>query len=489
MSKVKKILALSIAAVTAMGMSVTTYALPESTSATITINNAGPNAKFNYVQIVEANPTTETGWDIKDDYLDEFQDTDAFGEIDEQTILNGMIYKATSGANGVEISGFDTKYAAALDAVWEEITAPTAQSGSASPITVQAAGVYVIRGYEADYTYGTMAGYVAFEPYDTTTGLPTDLKDTSVEAKRVPNKTTKTAEDEDKVVGIGRIVSYTVTSTVPYFAPTDLNTAEYWFGDTISGAEYVLNDDEKVEVSVETSSGFKKTYPVDPDTTTNAPKQSISVNLSEILEDNKYANDTITITYEAKVTDVYVGNDAFTGKGENDPSFGKDKEELFTGDVTMTKYNEDGTVQLEGAGFQVKKVGDDQTVLKFTKVGDGVYKYDQESGEEEVFTGKNGTVTLQGLDLGGYEFKETTAPEGYTINAETRVAVVELVEGKETAETEEDVKDGSTSLNDTKLSSLPSTGGIGTTIFTIGGCAIMIVAAGLYFATRKKTEK
>ena len=36
---------------------------------------------------------------------------------------------------------------------------------------------------------------------------------------------------------------------------------------------------------------------------------------------------------------------------------------------------------------------------------------------------------------------------------------------------------------------LPSTGGIGTTIFTIGGCAIMIIAAGLFFATRRKTEK
>ena len=46
-----------------------------------------------------------------------------------------------------------------------------------------------------------------------------------------------------------------------------------------------------------------------------------------------------------------------------------------------------------------------------------------------------------------------------------------------------------TSIPNTKLASLPSTGGIGTTIFTIGGCAIMIVAAGLFFATRRKAEK
>ncbi|MCI9142659.1 MAG: LPXTG cell wall anchor domain-containing protein [Lachnospiraceae bacterium] len=48
---------------------------------------------------------------------------------------------------------------------------------------------------------------------------------------------------------------------------------------------------------------------------------------------------------------------------------------------------------------------------------------------------------------------------------------------------------GGEGITNTKLSSLPSTGGIGTTIFTIGGCAIMILAAGLYFASRRKSAK
>lgn len=42
-------------------------------------------------------------------------------------------------------------------------------------------------------------------------------------------------------------------------------------------------------------------------------------------------------------------------------------------------------------------------------------------------------------------------------------------------------------ITNTKLASLPSTGGIGTTIFTIAGCLIMVAAAALFFASRKKT--
>lgn len=48
---------------------------------------------------------------------------------------------------------------------------------------------------------------------------------------------------------------------------------------------------------------------------------------------------------------------------------------------------------------------------------------------------------------------------------------------------------GEASATDTTVSSLPETGGIGTTIFTIGGCAIMVIAAALYFVNRKKQEK
>ena len=53
-------------------------------------------------------------------------------------------------------------------------------------------------------------GYVAFGPYDTTTGAPTNLVNTTVEAKRTPSSITKSSNDENKVVEIGRTVTYSV---------------------------------------------------------------------------------------------------------------------------------------------------------------------------------------------------------------------------------------------------------------------------------------
>lgn len=484
MSKVKKILALSMAVATAMGMSVTAYALPGDTSATITIDNAGANAKFNNVQVVVANPTTETGWDIVDDYYDEFQT--GFGNMTEQQILAGMIYEATGNA-GSPITDFDTKYAVALDAICATIVAPTADTGSTSPLSVDSAGVYVIRGFEEGYTYGTMAAYISFGEYDTATGVPTILNNATVEAKRVPTTVDKSSDDADKVTEIGKTLTYTVTGTVPYIPETELSTAQYWVTDNISGAEYVLTS-EVLKVTVETTGGFKKTYDVVPG------KDEFTLDLTEILAGNTYANDEITISYQAEVTDIIVGNEVQVGTGENNGDYGHDSDSSFTGNVKLLKLasDEDNEVNLEDnakladADFVMYKV--ENGAKKYATVGnDGKLTgwVDEKENATTLTTDANGEIKVEGLDLGTYWFEEIEAPEGYSLDATPVDAEITLENQTATAviEGEQAVKFNTT------LSALPGTGGIGTTIFTIGGCVIMVTAAGLYFATRKKTEK
>lgn len=127
------------------------------------------------------------------------------------------------------------------------------------------------------------------------------------------------------------------------------------------------------------------------------------------------------------------------------------------------------------------------------------------SSEEEA---NKGQLIIRGLAKGTYYLKEVKAPTGYSLSDHEYEIVVDAtidddgnltawkvtVDGKElfavsngTITTEKNDENGH--IPNTKLSSLPSTGGIGTTIFTIGGCAIMIVAAGLYFASRRKSAK
>ena len=125
------------------------------------------------------------------------------------------------------------------------------------------------------------------------------------------------------------------------------------------------------------------------------------------------------------------------------------------------------------------------TPLKFKLQENGNYRYapDAEDASTVVKTNAEGKIVVEGLNVGTYHFKETKAPEGYSINTDGKDITLTQT-GVATA-----IVKASGKLNDTKLNALPSTGGIGTTIFTIGGCAIMIVAAGLFFATRRKTQK
>ena len=132
---------------------------------------------------------------------------------------------------------------------------------------------------------------------------------------------------------------------------------------------------------------------------------------------------------------------------------------------------------------------------------------------------KAGQLGFTGLDAGAYTLVETAAPKGYTINNEKIPVVITAeynddgtlktysikINGEATSTYEAtytgegtsistitniEIKDSpQTQIKNTKISELPSTGGIGTTIFTIGGCLIMIVAAGLFFVSRRKSAK
>ena len=465
MSKVKRILSVIMAMVMVLAMSVPTFAATKDT-ATITVDNAG-SATLTYAQVIKADQPTKTGWNFVNNDVAQAYMT-AFGVADAQAAIEAMIPATSVDAN---------KLGAAQANAANSVTFGT----MTNPQIVDAAGVYLVKATEAGYTYNLMSAYIGFGEV-TITGEEGDVKydypslvDAKLTAKKTPIKVEKEAVDTDNVVATGDILTYNVKTTVPFIAPTDADKT-FWAYDELTGAEYT-----KEATITLGGENVTATYPI------TWEKTKFSVDLSGMINNaNSNAGKEVVITYKVKVTSE---NDIITNKAtaghKGTADFGSTEIKVYEGNITLTKTGENN-VKLADAGFEVRKDNKDSAALKFTKLADGVYKYDPEGKVTEVFTKADGTVKVQGLNVGTYYFKEKTAPKGYSVNQDQSEATLAVKEGEKAAA---DVLTAKTSMTDTKLNALPSTGGIGTTIFTIGGCAIMIVAAGLFFATRRKTQK
>ncbi|MCI9657926.1 MAG: SpaH/EbpB family LPXTG-anchored major pilin [Lachnospiraceae bacterium] len=520
MKKMKKFLSVLLAMAMVLGMSVTTFAAD---SATITVTgaepkvdadgNKGPEATFTYAQVIRADQTTTTGWqfcraDIRDKYIVAFGTTEeALGKMsaDEkeaagQSVLEQMTEIKTE-ENGVAVSASVSKALAGVAAI-----EPSIFGAMSNPQTVYEAGVYAIRPMQTGFTYSDMAAYVGFGPVNAA-NYP-DLTDATLAAKRVETSFTKSNADADKVVAVGDEITFTIRTNVPYFSPS-LTDTKYVITDTITGAEYVT-DPSSYTITMSGKDLKEKGAAITWGTGDKANTFTVDLSSQVFSAANEHVGKPVEITYKAKVTAVdTIENKAKAGNVSNDSIYGTEiTDQLYTGEITMLKYgdgNKDNV--LAGAGFAVKtSSGENAAALAFREAATGSYIYVKEAdvvkaadGTEtvtidktsvpvvrEVVTADNGTVVVKGLDAGTYYFEEKTAPKGYSVNAEEKIVELKLPQGADTATAN---LTANTDMNDTKLASLPSTGGIGTTIFTIGGCAIMIAAAGLYFSLRRRTEK
>ena len=501
MSKVKRILSVIMAMVMVLAMSVPTFA-GTVTPSKITVNNLDAKATITWLQIIEPSQSTATGWTFTNGALAEFQKVTAFSELDEQQILWKLI-KYADKDNKVTVPADTTAadFQAAMVNVEKNLgNSYTDNDVKGNEITANKAGVYAIKATTTDtanYAYSPMAAFVSFKPYTT---APTALDNATVNAKRTTIKIEKTSSETDGVVEINKEVEYKVTTNVPYISDNVADKdVKYTITDKITGAEYsAKNGTLDVTVILGDGEAAKtETSQVTFKTETEPAGQSFVLDLSDIAKNRNNANLSLVIKYKAIVKSEKVENTVVPNDGNH--TFTPKTNTLYTAKITMTKTG-DASDKLEGAGFVVYRVDGEKTyyalVVKDTSKSNNEYvvtgwteNFETAKAENNlVMTDSEGKVVVRGLDDSyTYKFKEVKAPEGYSVNTDDSTATWD-------ASTDEkpqtpDKRTGTASMTDTKLSALPSTGGIGTTIFTIGGCAIMIVAAGLFFATRRKTQK
>lgn len=503
MKKMKKLFAMLLAFTMVLGMALTANAAY--TAVSIPVDGASSTAKFAKLHLIEADNTTDTGWKFASDTIQK-NFTDAFDILDAQEIIWKLIGNKDSSASlptGVT-AATDKQIADALANVKNGHT--FADSDYGTTLMADEAGVFYIDARETGFNYSPMAAYVSF---GYTNGVPSSLQCEGVVAKRqteVIEKDATSVENFDEITEIKREETYTVSSVVPYLPTTD-NNRIYKIIDELKGATYVSSTSGKVDVNVVVGEGtgkFEKDYVLDVTSITKGTSFTLDLSDDLLTEGtnktaiNKYANKTVTITYKAIVTDVIVGNDVYAGDGTTNgkDKFGSDHEDLYTGNITLTKYASDSdnnvltdNAKLAGAKFKVYKLVN-QNIKKWATF-DANNKFngwvDAESSATEVTTSDAaatlGQVKVSGLDSGTYWFKETVAPEGYSINETDVSAILALETGKGEAEAE---LTAVTTMIDTQLLALPSTGGIGTTIFTVAGCGIMIASAFFFLASRKK---
>lgn len=476
----KKIGALLVAAVMVLSMCTAVFA-DENANVEIKLENFNNAKKIEYMQIIKKDESTTSGWAFMNgagkcftDALNLENSSDA-----QQKVIWGLIKFQNDEVDlptGVTPA---TVTAADIDLALSKVAALTGFTISTDKTKIEAseAGIYAIKAEEEGYTYKTATAYVGFgEPYPALSG-------TKVIAKKSSTSVDKTTEDADHVVAIGDIVTYTIEAYVPFIDAANTTNRTFTITDKITGADYYLKGADSISsVTMEGTDPAAKqvgSIVVDPE---DATKFTVDLNSLVASTDNPNAGKKITVTYTAKVNALAVENTAGSHVVNTEYGANNVPVKVFTGEITLVKYgdNKENNV-LANAEFEVYK-DNATTPLNFKRQENGNYRYapDAEDATTTVITNENGKIVVEGLDVGSYHFKETKAPTGYSINTDGKT--IELTQtGVATAIIKNNDK-----LNDTKLNSLPATGGMGTYLFTIIGVVVMAGAAGAFFISRRK---
>lgn len=302
-------------------------------------------------------------------------------------------------------------------------------------------------------------------------------------------------------VNTGDTLQYTVTGTLPYLTEKELDAddVKITISDTLTGglafdssfslvAFNINGDDVKDRYLPTVNEPNNNQFTI----TIEAKKgtENYETNLAYIKSIN---GKSITLTYQAKVTNAVTYATAATNKAT-----------IKVGDEEKSKSNEPKVytyaIQL------TKKLGNDiagKDIVEF-----GLYKnYNEETGKctnlvASAKTDEHGIIKFDGLVAEGegttYYLKEEKTAQGYTLLSKPIAVTLipEIVSGQPTGRMKYTIDNTTTDFNESRLAettitnnkgfNLPSTGGMGTYIFTIGGLVVMAGAVLLIISSKKK---
>lgn len=317
---------------------------------------------------------------------------------------------------------------------------------------------------------------------------------------------------------VGDRVSFYLKVTVPSY--TDVSNVSLAVEDTLTNLVY--NGDAKLYDAVPDGSANEIEGAMTVTAATDGGKLTFTLEYAKLMTAETmrtvYIGYTATVAASAaeggnhsasNTAKLVYGNAAMPGELLQTPSVATT---VYNFSFALDKYfidANDNFQPLDGAEFTFYTDVGCTNALTFTKVGD-VYR-PAIAGETGV-TAVPANLTICGLDAGTYYMKETKTPKGYAppAGAYRMTLVPDGTTGKlhqydsyltSASDTSADNAlihltrySGSNherlviSFVNTELPALPSTGGIGTAVFTVGGVAVMALAIVLLLRRKKQED-
>ena len=507
----KKLASLLLALVMALSLAVTAFA-DESTTYSITINNSTAGHTYEAYQIFTGDLVTN----------------EAGNKVLSNIVWGSGVSEAGQTALGDAATKTETLKTEADAKAFTKAVAPylTTAAGSANTVTD---GKYVISGLAAGYYLvkdqdGSLTGdndsyteYIIQVVGNVTATPKSDVPEVQKKVKDINDSTdtTKTDWQDSADYDIGDSIPFQLKATLANNV-SSYTTYKVVFHDTLSkGLTY--NNDAKVYIDGTETNGFTVTATVNADGTT-----TLTVSCDDVKALGAGNSSVITVEYTAKLNknavlgsagnpnEVYLeysNNPKKSEEGNNETGeTPKDVVIVFTYKTIINKVDSENN-PLTGAAFKLEKLikGKDGAADTWTTV--------KEFTVDETTT----SFTFSGLDDGQYKLTETKTPVGYntidpiyfvieathdeTADAPTlKTLNAYLTDANGNKQTE--MKDGesvnidlgtvdltagsiTTTVVNKSGSELPSTGGIGTTIFYVLG-GVLVLAAVVLLVTKKR---
>lgn len=474
MKNLKKMLASLIGLLMALTMGAMP-AIAEGETGSITINDAVVGQTYTIYQVLDlesynasANAYSYKATTAWRTFINSDQIKGTYVEVDAQGYVTWK-----SGADAAAFAKAAQKYA-------KDNSITNQGSVTATTTTVSFTGLD-LGYYLVDTTLGTLCSLDTTNPnvvMEEKNEVPTNVK--TVEEDSTDNYGEKNDAD------IGQTVNFKSTITA------QAGAENYVFHDTMSagltytGVTWVTLNGTAVDAS---------NYTVASTGLTDGC--TFEVRFTQTFCDTLKANDQIVISYMATLNEKAVvageGNPNTSKVSYGDSSNTKytpdSQTKTYTWDVDVFKYTMKGETEtaLAGATFTLSKNADGSNPIALVSEGNNVYrvaKTDETATITEITTDATGKFTIEGLDADTYYLTETKAPDGYNkLAGPVTIVIGENGVVNATTEAPQGVDEVKV-LNQTGTE-LPSTGGIGTTVFYVAGGALVLIAAVLLI-TRKR---